>query len=301
MDMDFRVAFGNLLELHLADLTVVVSTQKSYQDSRPDIELDVDDRSILIFIECKIEATEHGNQLKKYRNILEQERGEKKVLVYLTKYYYQKQEADVNLCWYQIYEIIDDNCQQITKELKLYLEMEGMANSNKLDYTDLLVIQNMTGTLTKMDAVLDECKRYFEEHFQDKVNPASRSSRISEERYVLYHSLRKPGQIERFSIEFGFMWWEFWGDIYVGLRIFIPVNSHNSEHPNLIAFFAQNLPKWNTEDWREELGFYEFSSTKLLAKFLTKDQDQTIAICAFIKKRIDMLVDLKRNNPKIFS
>ncbi len=134
-DWDFRQElFKSLLGIDLQNNDEFnISTQKEYEDyGRPDIEIIFNDTVILF--ECKVEAGERLNQLKDYTDILIEEKQEyaKKHLIYLTKYFEQKDEPLNNTVtlnpvrWFQIYELISESHSEITKQLKSFLKENNM-------------------------------------------------------------------------------------------------------------------------------------------------------------------------------
>jgi hypothetical protein len=89
-------------------------------------------------------------------------------LVYLTKYYEHKPDAaqDIGfyqLRWYEVYDLIDRVMHPITQQLKQYLKDEGMDQSREFNHFDLAALQTISGTISKMDEVLDETRVYFHE------------------------------------------------------------------------------------------------------------------------------------------
>ena len=77
-----------LFELENIEAPVRIETQKQFGNRRPDIYVDVDDKSYVAIIESKIDSKEGENQLKAYERILSDywPNAKSKILVYITKY-----------------------------------------------------------------------------------------------------------------------------------------------------------------------------------------------------------------------
>lgn len=265
----------------------IVNTQTVYDLGRPDIEIYNDKTSILI--ECKIEHIERENQLNDYAKILLNNRKEIKSLVYLTKYYEYK---DVNfntidfnqLKWADLYKIIDESNSQVTIQFKKYIKEQNMADSNNFLYQDLSVLKTVTSTIRKMDEVLDGIKPFFENKVGKFSKDSSRSTRLSEERYVNWHSIIKEGLL-LYSVEVGFYWWD--DDIFLAARIYIPTKERNKNAEKVKKHFVSKLPNWEVEDWEDSFNLWYYES---VATFIINEEEQIPSMINFLKEGLSKFV-----------
>lgn len=291
-DNHFFVDFLNLLKIK-NDKCYRVNTQVVYENGRPDIELFLKTNNTSIIIECKIEHFERPNQLNDYINILKKKKEKEKHLVYLTKYYDLKDITDeeVNFHqykWIDIYSIINEKNQQITIQLKHFLKELNMAESNNFQYQDLSAISNITSTIRKMDEVLDGIKPYFEKNIGKFSKDSSRSTRLSEERYINFHSVSKDS-VQLYSVEAGFYWWD--DDITICIRIYIPNREKNKNASLINSFFKKNLVLWENDDWDDSFNYWYYES---VAKFIIDGNEQIPAMINFLKEGVNQLAVIKK-------
>ncbi|ANQ52909.1 PD-(D/E)XK nuclease family protein (plasmid) [Flammeovirga sp. MY04] len=164
-DPDFRVAF--MSEIGVIDLSGFdVKTQSSYSVlGRPDVEINCNDHFILI--ECKVDASEGQDQLKRYCDILNlNSKSKKKTLVYLTKYYENKEiDKDLNIDfksirWYDIFQLINKQTKnQLKEQLIIFLTDMKIAMNNSIK--DLSDLQTLPGTIATMDEAIDNALKAF--------------------------------------------------------------------------------------------------------------------------------------------
>lgn len=297
-DKIFFQDFLHLLKLDYED-DFLIKTQSIYNYGRPDIEINLNKLKTCILIECKIEHFERINQLEDYKKILLEKNVSKRHLVYLTKYYeYRENEnkmIDFSLVrWSDIYSLIDKKNNQITQELKLYLKNENMSESKNFNYNDILTLLNITDTLSKMDEVIDSIKDYFEKKIGGLSKNSSRSTRLNDSWYVVYHQVEK--QEFKFSIDIGFWWWDN-EDVSVGIRIWIPKATKYTETEKIKDFFENNLKGWDLECYDNS---YTLMVSEFVTQFIISDEEQFPEIRAFLKANIDELVEVKKLNPNIF-
>lgn len=285
-DKLFFNRFSELLSLSTTQKSII-NTQTVYELGRPDIQI-YDDKTNII-IECKIEHIERKNQLEDYAQILLLNEKQEKHLVYLTKYYEHKEisTGDINfrqLKWADIYSIIDDDNDQITIQFKEYINEQNMADSNNFQYQDLSVLKTITSTISKMDEVLDGIKPLFESKIGKFSKDSSRSTRLSEERYVNWHSKAKDN-LQIYSVEAGFYWWD--GEIYLALRIYIPNRLKHKDAERIRKHFALNLPNWESEDWDEAYNFWHYQK---VAKFIVEEDEQIPSMISFLRDGINEFI-----------
>lgn len=297
-DKIFFQDFLHLLKLDYED-DFLIKTQSIYNYGRPDIEINLNKLKTCILIECKIEHFERINQLEDYKKILLEKNVSKRHLVYLTKYYeYRENEnkmIDFSLVrWSDIYSLIDKKNNQVSQELKLYLKNENMSESKNFNYNDILTLLNITDTLSKMDEVIDSIKDYFEKKIGGLSKNSSRSTRLNDSWYVVYHQVEK--QEFKFSIDIGFWWWDN-EDVSVGIRIWIPKATKYTETEKIKDFFENNLKGWDLECYDNS---YTLMVSEFVTQFIISDEEQFPEIRAFLKANIDELVEVKKLNPNIF-
>jgi hypothetical protein len=274
-----------------------ISTQNISDYGIPDIELTNDETCIII--ECKIESTERDQQLSDYVKILKTRKNKEKHLIYLTKYYELKEINDDKILfnqirWCDIFEIIHDDHNQITKQLKLFIKENNMEKAKNFNYSDILVLNNIQETISKMDEVLDTVKPYFTKHIGTLSKDSSRSTRLSEKWYANFFCVSLEQKFQ-FDIGVGFYWWD--DIINVAIRISVPKNSKtNNSKKNYIEFFNDNL-NWEIESDENHTAFWYYKS---VPEFIIEESEQIPKIIEFIEEGIDKLIALKKIDKNIF-
>jgi hypothetical protein len=289
-DMKFRTDFFELIKIEELK-NPIIKTQVVYQYGRPDIVISNSEYTILI--ECKIEHTERENQLNDYKNILLDKKSNNSHLIYLTKYYEFKKIDTTNIefhqiKWADVYKLIEIENNQITRELKKYIKEQNMSDSNNFQYQDLSTLKIITSTIHKMDEVLDGIKPIFEEKIGKFSKDSSRSTRLTEERYVNWSSVIKDS-VQQYSYEVGFYWWDD-EDISIALRVFIPNKERNKNAKKILAHFESKLTEWEPEHFEESYNFWYFQP---LAQFIIDDEEQIPEIIKFLEKGINELAKIK--------
>lgn len=296
-DKKLCTSFLELLDLELEN-EFSINTQTIYDYGRPDLEINLLESNTCILIECKIEHFERENQLDDYKKILLEKNVRKRHLVYLTKYY-EHRDNDIKqinfdlIKWSDIYNLIDNQNTPITQELKNYLKDENMAESKNFNYNDITSLINITGTIRKMDEVLDSIKDYYEKTIGTLSKDSARSTRMKDSWYVTFHSVGKPNF--KFSIDLGFIWW--WGDVYLGARIWLPKATKYKDTEYYKQIFSKQLKDWEFEELDNA---YIFGNYKLLTQFIIEEDEQIPEMRTFLKTCIDKLNTLKNADPKIF-
>lgn len=273
------------------DIEFTISTQVVYSLGRPDIEIYLKNSKTAILIECKIDHIERENQLNDYKKILLKKNAKNKYLIYLTKYYENKQVVSSELKFHQIkweviYSLISESNNQITIELKNYLKEQNMSESNNFQYQDLVILKSVTSTIAKMDEVLDGIKNVFEEKIGKFSRDASRSTRLSEMRYINYHDVMKE-KIQQYSIEAGFYWWD--DEIEIGIRVYIPKKDKNINTKVINSIFKQHLKTWYFEDWGTS---YNYWLVDPVAKFIINEDEQIPKMINFLCSGINEIETL---------
>ena len=297
-DLKLLVDFLATLELE-PDEETIIKTQSIYEFGRPDIEINIPSTKTCILIECKIEHLERPNQLEDYKKILESKRNTKRHLIYLTKYYDFRKNINrkINLHllkWFDIFQIIDEDNTALSQELKSYIKDENMSESKNFTYTDLTVLKTITGTIRKMDEVLDGIKEYYESKIGILSKESARSTRLKDEWYSTYEGFDNPGNYF-FSISFGFIWWD--DEIWLGSRVYISKAEKYKKTEAYLKLFKRVLKNWEVEEFDNCVTIGDY---KPIAQFIIDEEEQIPAMVEFLKVGVDELETLKKVDPKIF-
>lgn len=293
----FRKAF--LSEIGFNDDTKILINTQSVHDGfgRPDIE--IKNSNSILLIECKIESTERENQLKDYLQILKKSDSKNKYLIYLTKYYESKdlinEKENIiyeNYKWWDIYNLIEDQYSPITKQLKIFLKEKNIAMDKNFKTVDLISLNSISGTISKMDEVIDSVKEYFEKSFGALSKQSSRSTRLKD---GAYYNFKNIGQPFKFEIALGFMWWEDDENIYLVTRVWVPVKG--AENKKIGKFFRNELIDWDIEDWDNNV---EFARYKNVNEIVATKEEQIPELTSFLIENINILKELKVKNKEIF-
>ncbi len=303
-DQGFRKDFfGGVLKMKL-DLTVFnISTQEEYINyGRPDIEITCGGAAILF--ECKIEANERNNQLKDYASILTEQKSKfaERHIVFLTKYFEHKEIIDSRvklhlIRWFEVYELINENHSEITRQLKSFLKEQNMEKVKNFTIQDLLAMKIIPETLTKMDELLEQFKPEFEKKFGGYSKNSSRSTRLPMRCYINYVTLHY--QKNAYSLFIGFFWW--WGEEieipYVGLALQIPKKKFESS--DLIDILDKELivrKKWDFEEDESDIYYY---AVKPITEFITEQEDNLPSMKKYIEGNLKILAEVKIKYPKL--
>jgi hypothetical protein len=297
-DEIFCEAFFKKLSIW-ATSDVIVKTQCVYVEGRPDIEIMSDNLKLLI--ECKVEQQEGIEQLSRYANILEKSDENEKHLLYLTKYYEYKTSPSDNIKFYQlrwadIHDLISIDNQQITIQLQQYLKEQGMSEAKNFNHIDLVTLQNISSTISKMDEVLDGIKPYMEQKIGKLTKKSARSTCLQYDYYCNYYDVFK-NSIQQIGIGLGFFWFND-DDVSLCLRIYLPAQEKNANSINLKDFFDKNLTEWTLEEYEKHIDYWY---CKYIVSFMSSDEDHVPAMIDFLKVGIDELAALKQANPEIFT
>lgn len=278
-----------------------IKTQSIYEFGRPDIEINIPSQKICILIECKIEHFERPNQLNDYKKILELKPNTKRHLVYLTKYYDGRQNSNKNLKlhllkWFDIFQIINEENTNLTQELKSFIKDEGMSESKNFNYTDLTVLKNFTGTIRKMDEVLDGIKQYYELKIGILSKDSARSTRLKDEWYSSYQIITKQNKYW-IRISIGFIWWD--DEIWVGTRVDMSLSEKYKNVDNYKKLFKQVLRGWKVVEDMDN--HFSIENCKQVAQFIIDEEEQIPEMVKHLKEGIDKLAILKKLDKSLFS
>ena len=167
-----------------------------------------------------------------------------------------------------------------------------MDDSKNFSYADLTALESISGTISKMNEVLDGVKEFFERKIGPFAKESSRSTRLKEDWYV---ATRSVGKVFKFEIEVGFIWW--WNEeVYVGIRIYLPTSAKYKNTENYCKFFKKHLKDWEFDDD----GDCSFSKSKPVGQFIIDEEEQVPAMIQYLMELIDELEALKKVDSDIF-
>jgi len=129
---------------------------------KPDIILNINDNTSIL-IECKVDAVQELTQLKRYSDILMNTPSNHKYLIFLTKYFentpdFPSSISFVHIRWHQIFDILSESTNEISKELYNYLIHEKMSTKILFNKSELNAIKSFQETFAKMTEFLERTK-----------------------------------------------------------------------------------------------------------------------------------------------
>ena len=312
LDVIFRKKFLRELGSEVQEGFEVL-TQKHYKgNGRPDIEIQNGDNEVIL-IECKVESTENIysvekeneegqlekkdiKQLENYMSILNDKSEGSKKLVYLTKYAENKSDEinkseEINdikfteLKWWDVIELIDDDCIPFTKELKIFIQENKIAMDSRFTEIDLLAFSNMNHTIGKMNEILDDAKKHFIKCFGNPSN-----IREIKLRWGGFTDERKVGSS---NIDYGFMGWGE-EDSFLAVRYSVD-NEFYKGNKELID---KKFIDWQLDRIYQNQAF--FVKQKNFVEFIAPKEEQFNKMTSFLKKHIDFLDALRKEHPELF-
>lgn len=216
-----------------------ILTQKTFSNGkRPDIC--IEDNKNLFLIECKVGADEGENQLANYQQILAGYKNKKTKLIFLTKHIVEKENAEQNITWTDIAEMITDKNNILTSQLKEYLIENNIAFMEGFNKGSL---STMYKTLQKMEYILDTIKNDYKikktEHDDnnDSLNYAqnSRCSKLKS-----HNAFFDKINMENKVLDIGFFGFNT-SDITIGVRYYV---FDEKEMEKLENKFIKNKDGW---------------------------------------------------------
>jgi hypothetical protein len=197
--------------------------------------------------------------------------------------------------WFEINEVINDNNNEITKQLKIFLKEQDMEKSKNFTLEDFVAMQTITETISKMDELLEVVKPTISKNFGAPSKESSRSTRLKEGGYFTYNSF-KDASLEYWLLV-GFSWW--WGEEeipHVGVSIEIPKKGYESSKLKKILD-SELIPNgWEYDEY--DLLYY--SAVKPVTDFLTMEEDNIPAMKNYIENNLQTLLNLKEKYPNVF-
>lgn len=302
-DQMFRTNFFKLFpSLRFNNEVISVTTQKNYEGvGRPDIEIRFN--STMVFIECKVESPEGRGQLEKYIQSLHKEKIQSKHFIYLTKYYEIKDFPKTSVIthqtrWIDIYKIIDEENTQISKEFKSFLKENNMENVKNFSLQDLNAMKSISVAISKMDEVLEQVKPEFAKVFGAFSKDSSRSSRLWDNYYANFVTLKHKGVF--YNIHVGFFWDDPETEIpHVGISIGLPSKLNNSILSSKLDTLERK--KWVIYEYDIYPDFFYYTATKPLTEFIDKETDNVLAIKKFILEKLKDLLAIRDGKTKILT
>lgn len=287
--------FSKLLSIEIDNSGFCISTQEHYASyGRPDIEITFGNTAILF--ECKVESREGENQLNDYASILTNVKRKftNKHIVYLTKYFDHKELVDkgvelIAIRWYEVYELINENHNDITQQLKSFLKENNMEAVKNFTIEDLVALKTIPATISKMENILEELKPRFTKEFGNY----SREKKLDWV-YQGYSTLTYEKKEYYISATF---WWEDDDTIpQFGLYLVFPIKSfENTPIIELLNKEFKNKKGWTIDD---SDGSFCYAIEKPITDFITQDEDNLISMKNFVELNINTLTDLRKKYSK---
>lgn len=293
LENDFSVfkSFCELIEVEFDNEYYTVKTQTSHKIEdkykRPDLEITIGN-DIIILIESKVGSNERDGQLKSYNQILKTlYKNKKTFLIYLTKYFEKKNNVDKCIRWYQIYNILESE-NIITQQLNKYLKEENMNIDTKFTAYDIVALDNIQRTISKINEVLNGIKNELKDTFG-----LSKSKKTNLRNDKLAQSGEYYDNIETNN----------------GFSIKIGLFTYNRENPMLALgiFFNRDSDeikdKFKSIIKKDEWRFYEehnsYTKERSIFEFMANEkEDHIIAMQNFLKEAINEIAKIKKNQRK---
>lgn len=150
-----------------------IDTQQKYKlehDRDCIIDIVIWNESSICFLENKVNSSEGHRQLERYKRVLENLKDCKKIyLRYCTKYYDGKKIEDIDFVqirWRDIYLFLQDYQEDtMINEFLGYMRRMDMASAGNFNFHDMLVMNHVMKTISKMDECLDAVIPTFKDYF----------------------------------------------------------------------------------------------------------------------------------------
>lgn len=241
-DKKFRESFFDLINLCNQNKYKISSQKTLPNGKRPDVFIETNDTVCLI--ECKVDAQEGDGQLDTYNEYLENQKDKKYTkLIYLTKYRSNIENEYDNfskITWHDVYQCINTENTEITKELNKFLNEKKIALMTEFDTKDKLALTRITGSIYKMNEVLDSVKSKCEDTYSIKFKNTQRASKLKYGGYYDNFNLK-----DNLILDIGFFGLDS-DEMTIGVRIYHPKNSNN------YSVFTKNiqsaLTNWTSQE-----------------------------------------------------
>jgi hypothetical protein len=166
-----------------ASTALIIETQARYQEGIPDLVVRTLDNSILLLVECKLEAAEGDSQLARYEAILKRLLPAHGATLYLTKYYEAPREGHPltrYMRWYDVYRMASElSGGGLLEDFKAYLACHSLHHPMSFTTTDLLALESIRGTIRTMDEALSGVDLLIREAISDSnQKTATRSGKL---------------------------------------------------------------------------------------------------------------------------
>lgn len=140
---------------------------------KPDIFININGKYNII-IECKVDASQQETQLMRYSEILINNPSRGRHLVFLTKYFEQTENFPKSVLfshvrWHQVFDILSESTNEISKELFNYLIEERMSSKISFNKKELSAMKNFQETLAKMNEFLARAKDTLSSYTSSKI------------------------------------------------------------------------------------------------------------------------------------
>lgn len=277
-----------------------ISTQNQYAEfGKPDIEIELDNYNILI--ENKVDSGEGFNQLLRYEQILKKLKDDtkKKILVYITMFYEQKELSNENVQliqvrWYEIHNIIRSGYSETTQLLKKFLSDNNMSKSLNFNESDLSVLKAIPQTLGKMDELLNRIETDFKNYFGYFSKP-NRTIKLPCSLYINYFEFKFDNF--KYWLDIGFKWNDSEPSVWLGLE-FESKRFKLTELKNILDKELRENDIWIYEDENNQVYYYK---SKLISDFDTVKKDHLLSMQEYLHENLLALYKLKNIYPILFS
>jgi len=240
------------------------------------------DDIIEIIIECKIEAKQGDNQIKKYLSKLAQSSSHNKLLAYITKYH-EEIEIDNNdiqviaLKWHSIYDLITETITEnlLTKELHTFLIEEKLSTKISFEKNQLNMLRNIKEQISKMDEFLSLVKLDLQSNYSIKTK---QSKKLEDPSYGLQFEIKNT------LFWLGFYEYSHNEETQLGLSIDIAKTAQDEQ-----TLSKLNSLNWDSYDNGDKTTWYINSN---LSEFFENEQFNSNKALEFINinfKKIEFL------------
>jgi hypothetical protein len=277
-------------------------------DSRPDMAVFLDKK--IIFFENKLGSGEGDEQLPRYAEHLDQFVG-KKVLVYLTRDFDPKDEAEikkncqgqldfVHIRWFEVYQFLQQYAAvSLVKQLLEFMKSLKLDMSNQFSPVDILTLSNFSRVRKLLNETMyGVVSKRFEELTKSISSKTASLTQIRHHDRYIYFSYQKDG----LWVGLGYWLNSFTDKPYSDLVFIIEVGPKSSRRNEILEAFkeivAKNDSKWRIYNANDPTGWASIRIVSSLKNFL-KGEDHISNTQAFFMEALDEFQKIKDQNPEL--
>ncbi|UPL50222.1 PD-(D/E)XK nuclease family protein [Hymenobacter sublimis] len=260
-----------------------IRTQVSYVEGQPDIVLESAANGVFLLIECKLEAGEGHEQLKRYQRILVSSSAQHKRIIFLTKYFESPNDTSVScLRWYQLFSFLAPlPAGDLLTAFTQYLTLHQLHKPMNFLPADLVALEQIQSTIAKMDEVLSPLEWLFREYLGGTGQyTKTRTAKLAEGWYGYWRYIGSSRFSAGFQFAAGEMPW-----------CFIEVESWNcAAEPTATGPNANKVQQALRESWgisAEKLTY--LSITKAVTSFTSNEDDGVVAMREWFKTHFEQM------------